>query len=839
MLTADPQGRASKLAELMDILRRDTPAEDRDLVLALAPVMFADMPDRLALGLPVQASGRPHPLPLPLRRPRDPARPSSSTRDCPASTWARGAPSEAEARAIGAGHGLPLEIHGGGDPHRRHPVHLREPQELLPEGRPSRLLRDPPHLHRAPAVGAHRVDRRLRTTRAARSATATSRSSPWNPRSACGGSSTRSSRCSSASSWPSRTSRTWVGSVGSWAGRVRGRARQRDRAGLGPRVPRLAARRQLHLHGDGRYRVALGRPARPRGRDARPACSRTRRCSPWSSPGLMEQVESHLMPRRGRRPHHRHRLLQQRLGDLPPRADRRHRGPRVGAGRAARWRRPLLLGRFAKGAFAQRADRHPPPQGEARLAAPATAAPSRTPTPSGRSAPPSTASPSASSSTPTSPSLKEIIDRIVYMTGDDEIAVHVRNGRGLRGPLHRLLARCATRTRPRRRCGRALADAFGPISFATSVDCGAVTLLIFYFDAAAPRAAHRRGEVRRLTARPRHHLGGPGRGRPREGVRRARGPAALPRATCTCETRSGLYRESTPPEQVPDGRPPLREPGRAPRGPGHPAHRRDGGPEALLGAPPRAHRHPAHAPEPRPHRDRGAAHPARAARGAQVLPVPLRASRRRTERIAALHLGRGALRRRPARPRRGARHRRPAQRPHPPGRPRPGGEVEVLRTLRNHLLQIRTHYNVETVNGVLLRNSARGGRALPGFRGALRPAAARRPRGGAWPRPRRGGRRRRSRRCAAWPRTRCCAALDNLVQCGAAHELLPAAGAAGLLDQGGQPQGRGHALAAAHVRDLRPLARCSRASTCAAARWRAAASAGATATTTSAPRSWA
>jgi NAD-specific glutamate dehydrogenase len=36
-------------------------------------------------------------------------------------------------------------------------------------------------------------------------------------------------------------------------------------------------------------------------------------------------------------------------------------------------------------------------------------------------------------------------------------------------------------------------------------------------------------------------------------------------------------------------------------------------------------------------------------------------------------------------------------------------EVEVLRTLRNHLLQIRTHYNVETVNGVLLRNSAVAG----------------------------------------------------------------------------------------------------------------------------------
>ena len=32
-------------------------------------------------------------------------------------------------------------------------------------------------------------------------------------------------------------------------------------------------------------------------------------------------------------------------------------------------------------------------------------------------------------------------------------------------------------------------------------------------------------------------------------------------------------------------------------------------------------------------------------------------------------------------------------------------DVEVLRTLRNHLLQIRTHWNTETVNGVLVRNA--------------------------------------------------------------------------------------------------------------------------------------
>jgi len=44
MLTADPQRRAAKLAELIDILGRDAAPEDRDLVLAFAPVVFALKP---------------------------------------------------------------------------------------------------------------------------------------------------------------------------------------------------------------------------------------------------------------------------------------------------------------------------------------------------------------------------------------------------------------------------------------------------------------------------------------------------------------------------------------------------------------------------------------------------------------------------------------------------------------------------------------------------------------------------------------------------------------------------------------------------------------------------
>src|SRR2546422_11730314 len=49
-------------------------------------------------------------------------------------------------------------------------------------------------------------------------------------------------------------------------------------------------------------------------------------------------------------------------------------------------------------------------------------------------------------------------------------------------------------------------------------------------------------------------------------------------------------------------------------------------------------------------------------------------------------------------------------------------QVEVLRTLRNHLLQIRTHYNAETVNGVLLRNSAVAAAVLRFFAARFDPA---------------------------------------------------------------------------------------------------------------------
>src|SRR5262245_26482217 len=55
MITADPERRAARLAEVMDLLGRRAGAEDRELLLAFAPVVFAETPDRIALRLSAEA----------------------------------------------------------------------------------------------------------------------------------------------------------------------------------------------------------------------------------------------------------------------------------------------------------------------------------------------------------------------------------------------------------------------------------------------------------------------------------------------------------------------------------------------------------------------------------------------------------------------------------------------------------------------------------------------------------------------------------------------------------------------------------------------------------------
>src|SRR5258708_3335264 len=55
MISAAPGRRAARLVELKGVLAGRAAPEDRDLVLSFAPVVFSGMPDRIALDLPVEA----------------------------------------------------------------------------------------------------------------------------------------------------------------------------------------------------------------------------------------------------------------------------------------------------------------------------------------------------------------------------------------------------------------------------------------------------------------------------------------------------------------------------------------------------------------------------------------------------------------------------------------------------------------------------------------------------------------------------------------------------------------------------------------------------------------
>jgi glutamate dehydrogenase len=316
--------------------------------------------------------------------------------------------------------------------------------------------------------------------------------------------------------------------------------------------------------------------------------------------------------------------------------------------------------------------------------------------------------------------LKEIIDRIVYMTGDDEIAVHAR-----KGPAYQALAIAFSRLRYSYRIeqdlSQALSHEFGPVSFSTSEDMGAVSLLLFYFDSKLLEHPLDPELVRTLTA----SLVTTWEDRASTALEKAFGEREgrqLFRKYVTTESRSGLYREVTPPEEVPEdvrrldelevrlevrviprtatsltlklysvqalaltetlrtlqnlglvATDEMRIPIRLPDG------RR-----AVL------YRFEVEGP---------------AARIAAVVDGEVRF----VETLRALDEGRAT------------------------DDPLNGlvldaglswREVEVLRTVRNHLLQIRTHYNVETVNGVLLRNTPVARALFRSFAARLDPAQA-------------------------------------------------------------------------------------------------------------------
>jgi glutamate dehydrogenase len=300
------------------------------------------------------------------------------------------------------------------------------------------------------------------------------------------------------------------------------------------------------------------------------------------------------------------------------------------------------------------------------------------------------------------PSLKDVIERIVYMTGDEDVAVHVRRGAGYVA-LSVAFSRLRYSYKAEEDLKRELTEAYGPIAFSSSTDCGVVTLLLCYFDSSRMERPVDADEVRRMTevlvttwedrvaASLESEFG------EREG-------RALFQSYIRTESRSGLYRESTPPEEVPadirrlealEGR---LEVGVFPRS-SEKVSLKLFSPRALaltstlrtlqnLGVNVTEElRVPLVLPEERKaflYRFEIEAAPERVANLITAQDLFVDTLRALDEEMATddplnvLVLQEGLSWR----------------------------EVELVRTLRNHLLQVRTHYNAETVNNVLCRNSA-------------------------------------------------------------------------------------------------------------------------------------
>ncbi len=297
-------------------------------------------------------------------------------------------------------------------------------------------------------------------------------------------------------------------------------------------------------------------------------------------------------------------------------------------------------------------------------------------------------------------SLKKVIDRIVYLTGDDEIAVGSRKGVGYHA-LYVAFARSRYSYKTEEALRLALSTRFGPISFSTSADCGGVNLLLFYFDSARLDHPVDLETVRRLT----ESLVTTWEDRVAAELVTAFGDRQgrrLYKLYVTLESRSGLYREATPPQEVPGDIECLE---------------RLGAGLELRMIPRSAEQVTLKLYSPRTlaltDTLRMLQNLGLVAIEELRVPLVLPEGRRGTlyrfelaapaKRIASLHSDRARFSQALLAVDEGRATDDPLN-----GLVLDAGlswrEVELLRTLRNHLLQIRTHYNAETVNDVLLRN---------------------------------------------------------------------------------------------------------------------------------------
>jgi glutamate dehydrogenase len=315
-------------------------------------------------------------------------------------------------------------------------------------------------------------------------------------------------------------------------------------------------------------------------------------------------------------------------------------------------------------------------------------------------------------------SLKEIIDRMVYITGDDEIVVTTRQGVGYHAVL---IAFSDLRYSHKAEddLKQLLSQEFGPVSFNTWADMGAIALLMFYLDDATLEHPVDAEKIRAITKKTittwedqaavqLEQAFGPDEGR------------QLFKRYIRTETRSGIYRESTKPEEVPEDvrrfeqleaqietavvpidAESLMLKVYSPRVLGLSATLRT---LQNLGLPVREEMStPLSLPEGRKgflsrlHIEAAPALITAVIDGEDRLREALRAieeERSTDDPLNVLVLLEGLTWR----------------------------DVEVLRTLRNHLLQIRPTYAADTLNGVLLRNSKVAGALFRSFAARFDPA---------------------------------------------------------------------------------------------------------------------
>jgi glutamate dehydrogenase len=697
MITADPKGRAERLQALLDVLGRDASAQDRELVGQLAPSLFADMPDRIALGLP-----------LPALAARVLSHFRFVVREMPPAyqlykglpgihVWARN-PSEEEARQIGGGQGLPLET----TIVETHTLDAPFIFESLKNYFRKQGLRVFSAIH--PIFSVRRQWERI----------------VW-----LGGPKDEGQRecfCHFQIEEVESKERlrrieheiysvlkcvfTAVEDFRDMQRHVR-ELKPLLRSRTGDKAEVESARAFLDwllddnyvFQGAVRYRIgADGQPDRIA--ETASGVFQDPALLPVVFPGLVEEVESHLVPAA-----HDRRIVDidycnnaSAIYHLEPIDDVVVRewdaeGRLSGA--------TLLLGRLAKGAFTQKAASIPLLREKQEWILGQSGAMA------GSHAYREIRAlfnrfPHRELFYADARSLGELIERIAYMTSDEELVVHARSGPGYVA-LSVAFSRARYSFRVEEDLKHAFGDAFGPISFSASADLGAVNLLVFYFEAS--RLEH---DVSADTAR---ELATPllttWEDRASQAIEKAFGERegrALLRKYIRSESRSGLYRESTSPEDVPadirhfealEGRLEVRIAGRSPE-------------HATLSL---YHVEPL-----------GLTSTLRTLQnlgldvvGEQRLPLLLPEARKAflyrfevegvPERIGGLVAGEERF----------AKALRALDEGRATDDPLNGlllfaglswREVEVLRTLRNHLLQVRSHYNVETVNGVLLRNSA-------------------------------------------------------------------------------------------------------------------------------------